>query len=140
MTTIHELIERVEKLTGPDREVDALIHVFSGYATDLHVFAWTADPAAWRSFGARANHAIALRHPNEASHYTASIDAALTLARDQREVCQMLTAAHRAAQNVLVEQLAGKSTADAAGPPELFHAIRAALVRALRARAEQEKV
>lgn len=65
--SIPSLIERLEKASGPDRDLDGAIAVAVGPWTERHGL-----PGPWVSKG--PNHAI-----NEAPHFTASLDAALTL-------------------------------------------------------------
>lgn len=114
MTTIHELIERVEKLTGPDREVDSAI---------TRSLLRPRDP--W---------------PMVTPPYTASFDAVMTLARDQHEFMEILGEAYHKILPPSGSQFAIKYNALRSQMVAQFPAIKAALVCALRARAEQEKV
>ena len=66
-TTLSDLISRVEKLTGPDREVDWLIAEAIGHDS----FSVTSTQFPPFAAGSKADKAI--------PHYTRSLDAAMTL-------------------------------------------------------------
>jgi hypothetical protein len=120
MSEYEELIERLEKLTGPDREVDmAILDAVAGpiERTSRRFVARVPIKEVSGSFIRR-----------RCLPYTASIDAALTLARSQIEFWSMLHAAQDA------------SWLHTQGAPNAFPAIRGALVYTLESRTEQEKV
>jgi hypothetical protein len=132
MTTIHELIERLEKLTGPDREMDmAVLDAVAGpiERTSRRFVARVPIPEVSGSFIRR-----------KCLPYTASLDAVMTLARDQREFIEMLGEAYHEILPPSGTRFAVKYNALSSQTVAQFLAIKAALVRALRARAEQEKV
>lgn len=79
-----ELIERLEALTGPDREVDAEIAVLTRWRP-LGIRHWVDDHPAGMSASRRLPGWVDLNEPPvpdtrwEAPHLTASIDAAVAL-------------------------------------------------------------
>lgn len=85
-----ELIERLEKATGPDREVDFQLALLVDWriASDLTFREWVRD------------YPHLSRKSDEWPYYTSSIDAALTLARDAEERKQMIIAMVNAFKNV----------------------------------------
>lgn len=75
---ITNLIERLEKATGPDREIDALIHVMlgaSGFDSEWRYDTFKENISSW----AFRNEIGRVCANYKIPHYTASIDAALTL-------------------------------------------------------------
>jgi len=81
-----DLIERLEKATGPDRELDADIHaaVYGGVPSQRAPHAWM------RSYGPAfvfhdKEYGIATDKDSHARHYTASLDAALSLVPDGKD-------------------------------------------------------
>lgn len=68
MTDRLELAERVEAASGPDRELDALIHEVFGLPFEMEYWS-EADTTPQRNL-------------SKVPHYTASLDAAMTLVPD----------------------------------------------------------
>lgn len=111
-----ELIERLEKATGPDREVDFQLALLVDWqiASDLTFREWVRD------------YPHLSRKSDEWPHYTSSIDAALTLARDAEERKQMIIAMVNAFKNV-----------DAL---DTFAWLKEAIIFALRARLSEQNL
>jgi hypothetical protein len=77
-TALLALAERVERLTGPDREVDALIHrAVTPELADTLTGGETGTPGTGWLVGGN------LDWPTKAPEYTRSLDAALTLVAPQ---------------------------------------------------------
>lgn len=121
MNTLTELAERVERLTGPCRETDGLI--FKALEQrDGDVWTTFGDDNVWHRRDPKDR--VAYDPPPD---YTRSLDAAMTLARSNREAMLMFHVAFR-------EYESDESNA----PPNLFPQIRAMLAYHLRARASME--
>lgn len=76
--TLADLIERLEKASGPDREIDASIAGETGWT---HMDAWVLSDSYWIA-------------PNDEKHeavptYTASLDAALTLLTERQYLFEL---------------------------------------------------
>lgn len=96
-----ELIERLEKATGPDRELDAEIAATIKVYTGQHE--WVKNwPGKWKAIqGLVYLLGEHVPHGNfEPLPFTSSIDAALTLARDVEERKLMIIAMVNAFKNV----------------------------------------
>ena len=80
MTETEKLIERLEKATGPDRELDAAIWVATTEGVRL----------TKNSFGGTLveQHGVAWRLDEAVHHFTASLDAALALVERGRPECR----------------------------------------------------
>ena len=121
--TLTEIIARLEKLTGPDRECDCLIEAVlkpDHYAQLGEIFTGPDISGRQKSWNVRGPHGHYFP-----PRYTASLDAALMLARTKTELLVMLNLAFKACD-------AGDEA------PNVFPAIRAALIEALKSRAHGE--
>jgi hypothetical protein len=126
MSDLLALADRVQDLTSACRETDLAIM----QATSGHPWRWadsrTFEPQTvitWDQYGADApgNPFYTLEE------FTASIDAAMTLARNNREAMVMMYAAHRSFEHIEMDET-----------PNLFPRIKAMLAWNLRARAALE--
>lgn len=135
--TLTELASRVERLTGPCRETDLAVHLALWPDDDLakmtqtrrgldsqEGYAWTISGASivyerWTADG---------RCPHNGGYplpmYTASLDAAMTLARNNHEVMLMLHVAFYSFDSDEMDR-----------DPDLFPRIKAMLLSNIRARA-----
>lgn len=74
--TISELIEKLEKATGPDRELDAEIAVLITKSARMPSADDRFEKCEAGTFWVRSAHGLSL---HDAAPYTASLDAAMTL-------------------------------------------------------------
>jgi hypothetical protein len=123
--TLSDLTDKVQGLTGPCRETDYLI------CETVHPF--LAKQGYARVAGDNGYHSATPLIPGAekvgpASEYTASLDAAMTLARTNREAMLMI---HSAFGSFESDEM------DAA--PNIFPRIKAMLLTILRARASMEE-
>lgn len=124
MTDLLALAGRVEQLTGPCRETDYLI------CEAVHPF--LAEQGYARVAGDNGYHSstpliLGAEKVGPASEYTASLDAAMTLARNNREAMTMIYVAHKSFEAAEMDETAS-----------LFPRIKAMLACNLRARSALE--